>query len=392
MSGSDLDGDQFAITWDRRLFLANTTDPMDYSPVKKKPDESSIINDESLLEHFIDHARNSNLGQISMLWIDHATIEEDAGCDACLKLAKLASISVDFPKSGVPAVIERDLLLKQSIPRAHWRELRGRQSFHCQSAVGKLYDQVINEMKSKRNMPQFDCIAMAGRYRDNNGQILHLGEQHRLLEGKRLVFSAKVPSLARRLGLRVGDLDPILLEYADHQRSLYETQLLELMNQYRIKSEGEIVTGCILKWHKLHKRHRHDIAEEVRRQFRAIRKLFRSEFFTAVYHLVHDNAEFLVDGDDSLEDDILTEELEWVEAVTTGVSFTVDGGYPCGKTGKKARQMACRLANVYYVVTYSPAFHFEDCKSVLYSFPWVVAADVIAYNVNDYSSEMAQGS
>ena len=56
MSGSDLDGDQFAITWDKRLFLTNTSDPMDYSP-PKKPDHSNNINDESLLDHFINHAR-----------------------------------------------------------------------------------------------------------------------------------------------------------------------------------------------------------------------------------------------------------------------------------------------------------------------------------------------
>jgi hypothetical protein len=67
MSGSDLDGDQFAITWDHRLFLS-TSAPMDYTPAKT-PDEHSVIDDESLLQHFINHARNDNLGRISMLWI-----------------------------------------------------------------------------------------------------------------------------------------------------------------------------------------------------------------------------------------------------------------------------------------------------------------------------------
>ena len=390
MSGSDLDGDQFAITWDRRLFLANTATPMDYSPIKK-PDKISTISDDSLLEHFINHARNSNLGKISMLWIDHATIERNAGCVACLKLAKLASTSVDFPKSGIPAVIDQDLLLKPNIPRAHWRELTGKPSFKCESAVGQLYDQVIYEMKSKSNMPQYDCIAMAGRNRDNNGQILYFGEQHRLLQGKQLIFSEKNSSLTRRLGLKVNDLDAMVLDYADHQRFLYESQLLELMNQYRIKSEGEIVTGCILKWHKLHKRRRHDIAEEVRRQFRAIRKLFRSEFFTAVYHLVHDHVSFFVDDNDLLEDDVSQKELEWVETVSTGVSFTAEGERPFGETSEKVMQMACRLAHAYYVVTYSPLYHADDSRSVLYSFPWVVASDVIAYNVNINSSANAQG-
>ena len=43
-----------------------------------------------------------------------------------------------------------------------------------------------------------------------------------------------------------------------------------------------------------------------------------------------------------------------------------------------ARKMAQRLAAAYYVATYSPEMHNEGSKSVLYSFPWIVAADVIA--------------
>lgn len=68
MSGSDLDGDQFAITWDSRLFLKINVEPMDFTPAKA-PDKNNNINDESLLDHFINHARSSNLGRISMLWI-----------------------------------------------------------------------------------------------------------------------------------------------------------------------------------------------------------------------------------------------------------------------------------------------------------------------------------
>ena len=121
MSGSDLDGDQFAVTWDRRLFLDRPSDPMDYSPPSKIAEDDRIT-DASLLQHFINHARNDNLGRIAMLWMDHTSIERDAGCSACLTLAKLASIAVDFPKSGVPATIPKELILKRTVPRAHWRE------------------------------------------------------------------------------------------------------------------------------------------------------------------------------------------------------------------------------------------------------------------------------
>lgn len=378
MSGSDLDGDQFAITWDPRLFLATTVEPMDYSPAKKS-DENNVINDETLLQHFINHARNDNLGRISMLWIDHATIKKDAGCSECLQLAKLASIAVDFPKSGVPAILPDELLLKPNIPIAHWRERKERPSFKCKSAVGKLYDGVVNEMNSKRNAPQAKCIAMAGRYLDNYGQILYLGDANRINDSKKVIFSM---TFARRLGWIGDDFDKELLDFADEQRYLYESQLLELMNQYKIKSEGEVITGCILKYHKLHKRRRHDISEEVRRQFRSIRKLFRSEFFTAVYHLVFDNQAYLFNDDDDAKQDISDEDLEWIEVASTGAKH--DGVLSIDATKReKAKMWSSRLAAACYIATYSPLTHNEDSKSVLFSFPWTVAADVIAYSMNE---------
>ena len=262
MSGSDLDGDQFAVTWDERLFLRQTADPMDYSP-SNKPDDSAI-NDESLLEHFINHARNDNLGRIATLWLDHAVIRQNAGCSECLTLAKLASVAVDFPKSGVPAIIPKKLILRRNVPRAHWRERKGLPSFHCESAVGQLYDRVIDEIKSRHNMPQLQCKAMAGRYRDNNGQILHLGDKRHISLAKVSIYD---PFLAQRLGWK-DDYYSFLLDFSEYQRWSYESELVALMNQYKIKSEAEVATGCILKYHKLHKRRRHDVSEEVRRQFR----------------------------------------------------------------------------------------------------------------------------
>lgn len=356
---------------------------MDYLPATKTT-ETCVINDESLLQHFINHARNDNLGRISMLWIDHATIKKDAGCPECLQLAKLASIAVDFPKSGVPAVLPHELVLNSNVPRAHWRELRGKPSFHCQSAVGKLYDEVINEMNSKRNAPQPNCIAMAGRFRDNNGQILYLGDRAQLYEKKMRIFSIK---FANQLGWKGDEFDEMLLEFADHQRNLYDSQLLELMNQYKIKSEGEVTTGCILKYHKLHKRRRHDISEEVRRQFRNIRKLFRSEFFTAIYHLSHgNNRAFFSDDSDDVYDDISDENLELIEATVAEVS---SHQVPCidGELGYKVKEVSSRLAAAYYVVTYSPSHHDQDSKSVLYSFPWVLSADVMARSIYEDQSK-----
>ena len=78
MSGSDLDGDEFACCWDPRLFLTKTVEAMSYDP--PSPDEAGLplsvleeefdmTTNEALVQHFINHAKNDNLGKISMLWL-----------------------------------------------------------------------------------------------------------------------------------------------------------------------------------------------------------------------------------------------------------------------------------------------------------------------------------
>lgn len=178
---------------------------------------------------------------------------------------------------------------------------------------------------------------------------------------------------ARRLGWEKDDIDILLLDFAEYQRNLYDSQLLELMNQYKIKSEGEVATGCILKYHKLHKRRRHDISEEVRRQFRSICSSFRLEFFTAVSYLVNGNTRFFSFDDNFVDDVILDEDLEWIEAAATGVPNSASE-----EMNHKARCWSWRLAAAYYVATYSNSTHDVSSNSVLFSFPWVVAADVMS--------------
>lgn len=79
MSGSDLDGDEFAICWDRRLFLPRTVEAMSYDshspdetgllPLSVLEEEFGVTTNEALVRHFINHAKNDNLGKISMLWL-----------------------------------------------------------------------------------------------------------------------------------------------------------------------------------------------------------------------------------------------------------------------------------------------------------------------------------
>jgi RNA-dependent RNA polymerase len=62
-----------------------------------------------LVEFFIEFQRNSNLGVIANT---HLALADDSAQgvkdEKCKHLARLASVAVDFPKTGVPAVVPRE--------------------------------------------------------------------------------------------------------------------------------------------------------------------------------------------------------------------------------------------------------------------------------------------
>eukprot|EP00555_Chaetoceros_dichaeta_P009936 CAMPEP_0198260470 /NCGR_PEP_ID=MMETSP1447-20131203/9444_1 /TAXON_ID=420782 /ORGANISM="Chaetoceros dichaeta, Strain CCMP1751" /LENGTH=446 /DNA_ID=CAMNT_0043948147 /DNA_START=386 /DNA_END=1726 /DNA_ORIENTATION=+ len=388
MAGSDLDGDEFAVTWDNRLFLNswncctsledgkyrstlgrmmtatknNTFDlesanhpPMDFD-TQPKADHVHTILDEHLVEHFVNFAKADTLGRISMMWLDYAAINESAACSQCLELANLHSIAVDYPKSGVPAVIPRELVMPSAAPRPHWREKKG-ESYHCKSTIGKLYDEIVERSTKHEEMKKYSAVA--GRRFSKQGQLLCFKDKK--IGTNENIFKTDV---VEKLELFKEPFDEVenseaseCILFAIKQRELYEDELILLMNKYRVHSEGELLTGCISKYHRLNKRRRFDLAEEIRIQCKQLRDTFREEFLTKVVNhvlpqsVIHNNGmDHCLDCAHSAASSNRSKLVIKIDSVSHEEVFLM-------------RNFAQKLAAAYYLVTYNlqmRKFGYED--------------------------------
>lgn len=203
------------------------------------------------------------------------------------------------------------------------------------------------------------------------------------------------------------------------------------MNKFQLRNEGELFTGCIRKYHSVHKRHQHEVAEEVRRQGREIYHKCRSGFFRRVLQIASVSAvvqskatvvvapppgfEFMNVVDFVLQElepkdngplppivqtnfallnnlhhsaEFSDEDLEWAEDVSTSPDDTsVSGKYT---RGWMVRKIARQLAAANYMATYSPWRETHN-DVALFSFPWTVS-DVIACGVADATTSEAMTS
>jgi RNA-dependent RNA polymerase len=138
-SGGDLDGDDFVVIWDEELLPREwNAPPFHYDPPRPVQAEGDVTT-EQIISFFVDYMENDFLGRIAhahLAWADDKGLESDQ----CLELVQLHSLSVDFPKTGVPARMVRQLERgRKGWP--HFMEKKGG-SYRSYKILGKLYDAV----------------------------------------------------------------------------------------------------------------------------------------------------------------------------------------------------------------------------------------------------------
>ena len=99
----DLDGDQFDVIWDRNLVPDQNKihNPADYPKLQPRNIGRRVVVSD-IMEFFIEFMENDRVGQISSLHLQLADrLQGGTTSEQCIKLAEMASIAVDYGKSGI---------------------------------------------------------------------------------------------------------------------------------------------------------------------------------------------------------------------------------------------------------------------------------------------------
>ncbi|XP_057858835.2 RNA-dependent RNA polymerase 6 isoform X2 [Cryptomeria japonica] len=242
-SGSDLDGDIYFVSWDSRLIppSGESCEPMDYDPGQLK-ESTEPVKTEDVIEFFVQHMVNDSLGVICNAHVVLADLSDCGALDEdCLKLAELAAMAVDFPKTGKVAVMPQYLKPKQ-YPDFMDKEVWV--SYKSEKILGKLYRKV----------------------KDMFGEEIE----------KQKCF-AEMETLPYDNDLEVNGFEEYI-EEAWECKCSYDQQLQALLGQFSVKKEGEVVTGNISSLSKYSSRRQGEIKERLQHAYRSLRKEFRLIF------------------------------------------------------------------------------------------------------------------
>ncbi|XP_014561098.1 hypothetical protein COCVIDRAFT_87504 [Bipolaris victoriae FI3] len=238
-SGGDLDGDDYMVLWDKDLVpkLINEP-PMDFTP--EKPLEiDGPISAMDMSRFFVNYIKNDALGPIAHAHLAQADLnEKGVGDPICLELAELHSRAVDFPKSGIPAGMKRELRPRKWPHFMEKKYLSQHQIYKSKNILGLLYD----EVKLIDFEPQWENP-----------------------------FDKRI--------LEAFDLDEELLDKAASLKLSYDEALRRLMAKHGIKTEFEAWSVFVLVHN--HESGDYKFAEEFGRTIAALKHQFRSECRTA---------------------------------------------------------------------------------------------------------------
>ncbi|XP_066292674.1 uncharacterized protein, partial [Branchiostoma lanceolatum] len=248
MSGGDLDGDEYFVTWYPGLIFPKPNQTaMDFTAQPKKL--LSSVKTHDIEDFIVEYIANDRLGQIANAHLAFAhTEKEGIFSSRCLGLAEKHSDAVDFPKTGVCPSLE-----KKERPLEYpdfMGKKKGKTTRRSEAVQGKMYR---------------ECLAIERvcshlhKDKDTRDQRIKIDPAFVHQDYKKYAVSS----------LRA--------------RDQYNEKLQDLMSQYGIATEAEAVSGCIVRMHHhMEDRYERYEAERIAKDRIAhLRKQTRQEFFDA---------------------------------------------------------------------------------------------------------------
>lgn len=193
---------------------------------------------QEIQQYFTNYIINDTLGIISNAHTVFADREpKKAYSEPCIELAKLFSIAVDFPKTGIPAEIPPNLYVSEY---PDFMEKPDKSSYTSEGVIGKLFRAVKDYLPPGYQIRSF------------------------------------TKDLARK------SYDPDMevtgfMDYIDDAIALkdnYDFKLGNLMEYYGMKNEAELLTGNLMKMSKKFNKYRD--GEAVRLAVKSLRKEVRA--------------------------------------------------------------------------------------------------------------------
>ncbi|KAG8366468.1 hypothetical protein BUALT_Bualt17G0083100 [Buddleja alternifolia] len=238
-SGSDLDGDIYFVCWDPDLIPPRQAEPMDYDSAPNALLDHDVTIEE-VEEYFTNYIVNDSLGIIANAHTVFADKEPLMALgEPCLELARLFSIAVDFPKTGVPAEIPPHLRVKEY---PDFMDKPDKTTYESHRVIGKLFREVKDIAPHTTSFKSFTKEAARRSY---------------------------------DLDMEVDGFKDYVDEAFDYKTE-YDYKLGNLMDYYGIKTEGEILSGGIMKMSKTFDRRKD--AESIGVAVRSLRNEARSWF------------------------------------------------------------------------------------------------------------------
>ncbi|KAJ2897737.1 hypothetical protein MKZ38_004413 [Zalerion maritima] len=177
MSGGDLDGDTFFVSWDTDIIPSLLSQPAHY-PGAREPIKFKLITDDDRLVYFAKY-NNVSLGKVKNLYLDWARVKGPMSPE-CQELNRLFSQCVDGNQIKVPQKLQNPPRPNKDTPKFILDDLHeeARKGIHKGQRIGaspEVYDMDAMELLLSRDglpMSEFELIKLTALWCRKNGVLL----------------------------------------------------------------------------------------------------------------------------------------------------------------------------------------------------------------------------